>query len=230
MNRALRMTGASLRRFGRDTRGLALLEFAFIMPIVLLLTLSGIEILNYITTRMRVSQIALQLADNAARIGTGSQLQAKTISETDINDLLTGAGLQAGELDLYERGRVIVSSLEPVVSPNPTGLYKIAWQRCRGAKAYTSPYQTVLVGGMGPTGQKVTAPDHGVTMFVDVYYEYKPLISLSRVFPGADGHIKEFASMMVRDRRDTTDDSLLGSLSTHPKGVYKVAGVTPSTC
>lgn len=221
------------RRLASDRRGLALLEFAFILPLFLLLTLTGIELLNYITTRMRISQVALQLADNAARIGSGSQLQAKTISETDINDLLVGAELQAGELDLYKRGRVIISSLEPMTSPNPTGLYKIAWQRCRGDKPYDSPHDNTLVGisgGIGPVGQRVTAPDYGVTMFVDVYYEYRPLISLSRIFPNANGQIKEFASMMVRDRRDTSDDSLLGPLATHPKGVYKVAGVTPSAC
>ena len=220
-----------LLRLAHDTGGLALLETAFIMPILLLLGLTGIELMNYIMVRMRISQVALQIADNAARIGAGSQLQAKTINERDINDLLTGADLQAKELDLYGRGRVIVSSLEPMTSPNVTGLYKIAWQRCRGDKTYDSPYDDTLLnisGGMGPAGRKVTAPDYGVTMFVEVYYEYKPLISLGRVMPGADGKIKEFASMMVRDRRDTSDDSL--TTNQHPKGVYKVAGVTPASC
>lgn len=233
MMRALLRKPISLRRLVRDIRGLALLEFAFALPFFLVLSLTGAELTNYITVRMRISQLALQLADNAARIGTGSQLQAKTISETDINDLLTGAGLQAGELDLYTRGRVMISSFEPMASPNTTGLYKIAWQRCRGMKTYDSPYDNTLLNissGIGPSGQRVTAPDYGVTMFVEIYYEYRPLISLSRVLPGANGQIKEFASMMVRDRRDTSDDSALGSSSTHPNGVYKVSGVTPRTC
>lgn len=231
MMRRVTSARATFRRLRRDIRGLALLEFAFILPIFIALSLTGAELTNYIITRMRISQLALQLADNAARIGTGSQLQAKTISETDINDLLTGAGLQSGELDLYNRGRVIISSLEPITSPNVTGLYKIAWQRCRGVKNYDSPYDNTLLnisGGMGPTGQKVTAPDYGVTMFVDVYYEYKPLISLSRIFPGANGKMSEFASMMVRDRRDTSDDTL--TTNQHPNGVYKVTGVTASAC
>ena len=219
---------ATLRRLARDVRGLALLEFAFILPMFLVLSLTGAELTNYIIVRMRVSQLALQLADNAARIGSGSQLQAKTIAETDINDLLTGAGLQAGELDLYGRGRVMISSLEPMASPNTSGQYKIAWQRCRGSKVYDSPYDnttTNISGGIGPAGQKVTAPDYGVTMFVEVAYNYQPLVKTS-LSPSSD--IKEFASMMVRDRRDTSDDSATTNL--HPKGVYKVNGVTPSTC
>lgn len=217
-----------LRGLLRDTRGLALLEFAFVLPIFLILSLTGAEITNYIITRMRVSQLALQLADNAARIGTGSQLQAKTISETDVNDLLTGAGLQAGELDLFDRGRVVISSLEPMASPNTGEKYKIAWQRCRGSKTYVSPYtatKTNITGGLGPTGRQITAPDYGVTMFVEVAYDYQPLIKTS-LAPSSE--IKEFASMMVRDRRDTSDDSSTTNL--HPNGLYKVSGVTASTC
>lgn len=194
---------AALRRLRDDRRGLALLEFAFVLPIFLVMTLTGAELTNYIITRMRVSQVALQLADNAARIGSGSQLAAKTISETDINDLLTGAGLQAGELELYPRGRVVVSSVEPVTSPNLLNLYKIGWKRCRGQKAYTSPYTNMLTDltGVGPNGRKISAPDNGATMFVEVTYDYKPLFKTS-LAPSTT--ITEIASMMVRDRRDTT--------------------------
>ena len=100
-------------RLRDDKSGLALLEFAFSLPIFLAMALTGAELTNYVTTRMRVSQIALQLADNAARIGSGAPIASKTITEADVNDLLTGAGLQAGELNLYANGRVIISSLEP---------------------------------------------------------------------------------------------------------------------
>jgi Flp pilus assembly protein TadG len=218
-----------LCRLREDSSGLALLEFAFTLPILLTLSLTGAELTNYIITKMRLSQIALHLADNAARIGTGSQLQAKTISEADINDLLTGANLQSGELKLFENGRVIISSVEP--KPNTTDRYRIRWQRCAGQKAHASGYGTVAnssdIAGMGPTGRLTIAPPDGVAMFVEVYYEYKPLVKTS-LSPTTT--ITEIASMMVRDRRDTSDDSNLGASSTHPNGVYKVAGVTASTC
>lgn len=209
------------RSLRADTSGLALLEFAFSLPILLLLSLTGAELTNYIITRMRISQLALHLADNAARIGTGSQLQAKTINEADINDLLTGAGLQAGELDLYTRGRVILSSVEP--STINTANSRIRWQRCRGrtGTGYTPQYGTTATTnatGIGPTGRQVTAPANGVTMFVEVYYEYQPLIKSSLA---PDTKISEIASMMVRDRRDTTGGT---------NGVYQVTGVTASGC
>jgi Flp pilus assembly protein TadG len=218
-----------LRALRRDQSGLALLEFAFITPIFLVLSLSGAEVTNYVITRMRISQIALHLADNAARIGNGSLLQAKTITEADINDLLTGTGMQSGELNLYGKGRVTISSVEPVANPNTTNRYRIRWQRCRGLKsdaAYRSRYTTAdtNITGAGPAGKaEVTAQDGGATMYVEVSYEYTPLVgnAFSRAGGAFSPRITEVASMMVRDRRD-----LVGGNN----GVYPVTGVTASTC
>lgn len=224
------MTGAvrlfrTLRRLREDRSGLALLEFAFGLPILLTLSLTGAELTNYITTKMRISQIALHLADNAARIGSGSQLQAKQITEADINDLFTGAGLQAGELALYRHGRVILSSLEPMANPNTSGKFRIRWQRCRGdRRSYKPRYgeagksSGTNMNGMGPTGRQALVTENGVTMFVEVYYEYQPLVSASLA---PTSLMKDIASMMVRDRRDTSGGN---------NGIYQVPGVTPSTC
>ncbi len=191
-------------RLRNNRSGVALLEFAFMLPIFLTMVLTGTELTNYVITRQRVSQMALHLADNSARIGSGSMLQAKTITETDINDLLTGTGLLGGELDIYTRGRVVITSIEPMTSPNTAGLYKVGWQRCRGSRTYNSPYDNQLLnitGGYGPAGRQVTAPDYGSTMFVEVHYEYRPLIKTS-LSPSTT--MTEVASMMVRDRRDLT--------------------------
>jgi Flp pilus assembly protein TadG len=224
MMRAFRTLAATTgRRLGADTSGVAMLEFALTLPVLLTLSLTGAELTNYITTKMRISQIALHLADNAARIGSGTQLSLKTISEADINDLFIGANLQSGELGLQTYGRIILSSLEPVANPNTNAKFKIAWQRCYGAKtAHASTYGTVAnssnVNGMGPTGRQTVAPDGGAAMFVEVYYEYQPLVK-SSLAPSSN--FTEIASMMVRDRRDTTGGT---------NGVYQVAGVTASTC
>lgn len=219
-----------LARLREDTSGLALIEFAFSLPLLLSLILTGAELTNYATTRMRISQVALHLADHASRLGEGSPLVAKQITEANLNDVLTGADLQAGELKIYENGRVILSSLQPVADPNPTNLYRIAWQRCRGITSYTPQYGRAgdtNLPGMGRAGALVTAPPSGQTMFVEVRYRYRPLI---RVGALQSLDIAAIAAMPVRDRRDTSDDSDLGSASLHPNGIYKVAGVTASTC
>ena len=208
-------------RLGRDTSGLALIEFAFGMPVILIMSLTGAEITNYIITKMRISQIALQLADNAARIGSGSQLESKKIYESDINDLLTGADFQSGELKLFTNGRVIISSVEPHATT--ANKYRIRWQRCKGnkttwASSYGTPATATLVDGVGPTGRQIIAPPRGVAMFVEVRYEYQPLIKTSLA---PMGEINEIASMMVRDARNTTGGT---------SGVFQESGVSASNC
>ena len=217
----LTLIGATGRRLGRDTSGLAMLEFAFGLPILLTMSLTGAELTNYIITKMRISQIALQLADNSARIGSGSQLESKKISESDINDLLTGANFQSGELNLFTNGRVIISSVEPHATT--ANRYRIRWQRCKGNKtnltsSYGTPATATSVTGIGPTGRQVIAPPSGVAMFVEVRYTYQPLIQTA-LSPSSE--INEVASMMVRDARNTTGGT---------NGVFQESGVNASNC
>jgi Flp pilus assembly protein TadG len=218
----MRPLAESLHRLRGDTSGLAAVEFALTSPIILAMFLSGAELTNYAITKLRISQIALHVADNASRIGTNSLLTAPQISETQINDLLIGANLQAGALDLSTRGRVIVSSLEPVANPNTTSKFKIRWQRCYGGKTYSSSYGVqgdTNKNNMGPAGQTVTTPDDTAVMFVEVAYDYQPLIS-SRLVPTTV--IKDIAAMTVRDNRDYAGNG--------GTGIYNNEGATPSTC
>lgn len=219
MNRSISHT---FRRLTHATSGLAAVEFALAAPVVLSLFLSGAEITNFAIAKMRVSQIALHVADNASRIGTDSLLTAPQISEKQINDLLTGANLEAGSLNFLQHGRVIVSSLEPIADPNKTHQYKIHWQRCMGDKNWPSSYggqgKTDL-SGMGPTGQQVTAPDGGAVIFVEVAYDYQPLFS-ARLVPSTE--MTDIAAMTVRNDRDFNGNG--------GTGVYNNEHVTASTC
>ncbi|MBK5263855.1 MAG: pilus assembly protein [Alphaproteobacteria bacterium] len=206
-----------------DCSGMALVEFALCLPFVITFAMTGTELTNFTTTKMRMSQIALHVADNASRIGTGTLLSSKQISEAQINDLLIGAGLQASQLNLYANGRVIVSSLEPVANPNTTSRFKIRWQRCSGSKVWPSSYGVqgdTDLSGITANGQQITAPDDGAVMFVEVAYSYQPLIS-SAFVPRTQ--IVEIAAMTVRDARDMAGPS--GGV-----GIYNTESVTASTC
>ena len=202
------------------TSGVAALEFALTLPIILTIFLSGAELTNFTITKLRVSQIALHVADNGSRIGTASLLTSPQISETQINDLLVGANLQAGSLDLLGRGKVIVSSLEP--DSAHSGKYMIRWQRCYGNKVFPSSYGAQGANNfaaMGPAGRQVTAPTGSGVIYVEVSYNYKPLIS-AQLVPTTVLH--DVAAMTVRDDRDFAGNSGVG--------VYNAEHVTASTC
>ena len=190
-----------LRRLRRDRSGLAMTEFALIIPFFLAAGLGGVELANYSYETMLVSEVTAHIADNASRIGDYSKLQNRKIYESDIDDLLVGANLQAGsQIDLFNGGRVIISSLEV----NSAGKQYIHWQRCMGTKRATSSYGVqgdVRTVGMGAAGNEVFAFDKEAVMFVEVQYDYKPLISASLV--GAPT-ISSVASFTVRASRDLT--------------------------
>ena len=229
---------STLRRLRRDRSGLALLEFAFSLPLVLGIGLFGVETANLALANLRISQIALNLADNASRVGLMSSLATEQVREVDMNDVLTAAKMQGQAWDLTTRGRITISSLEADSSGNQI----IHWQRCigtRGDKAkndstfYTSGsgktvtwdsnYGTTTAtagtdttsankgsapnngnSGMGDSTAPVMAPNNSGVMFIEVNYEYKPVVPINAIqyFTPASAHLHYVASFIVRDRRD----------------------------
>ncbi len=218
----IRRIASLLGRLRRDTSGVAVIEYAFTAPIFLTLFLSGAEVTNFTLAKLRVSQLALHVADNGSRIGSDSILALKQISEAQINDLLIGAGLQAGTLDLKGRGRVILYSLEPMASPNQSKFY-VHWRRCFGDRAYDGSYPQGKdhLTAIGPPGKEVEAvPPGGGVMYVEVEYEYQPLIS-GRLVPTRV--MRDTAAMVVRDERDFNG-------GVNKSGIYNSENATASTC
>jgi Flp pilus assembly protein TadG len=239
----IRIFSAKASQLAINNSGSIAVEFALTAPVLLIMMIGGLELSNFAITKMRVQQLALQVADNASRIGEGSLNAALRINEGNINDVLAGAEAQAGDLNVFKnynekingsttvkgKGRVIISSLEPMANPNTSGKYKIGWQRCKGnLTSYTPQYGTAgqasgtNMTGMGPTGGRVIAPDGTAIMFVEVSYRYEPFLDIGwkkAVFgTGMDYQsINAISAMMVRDDRDTSQ-------------VYPKTGITASNC
>lgn len=195
----------SLRRMLRDSSAVAMTEFALATPLVLTLGLWGLETANLAITHMRVSQAAMHLADNASRIGETSSLSRRKIYEDDINDFFLGSNYQAGDMiDLYEFGRVIISSLQ--VEEGTDMQQYIAWQRCKGRGQFQSDYGVQDTGkgdpsfqGMGPVGEEVFALKGEAVMFVEISYEYQPIVTDAFL---DTREIKASAAFTVRADRD----------------------------
>lgn len=174
---------AHLKGLCTSRGGTAATEFALAVPLLLIAGLWGVEATHQAVTQMRVSQIAVLVADNASRVGENSLLGEVRLYESDLNDVFYGAKIQGGgALDLYRHGRVIISSLEVVPDSAEEHQY-IHWQRCMGMKRHVSSYGLAGDGldggipGMGHPGEEVIAFPGEAVMFVEVSYDYQPLIS-----------------------------------------------------
>jgi hypothetical protein len=195
-----------LRSLAREKSGIAMVEFAFAAPLLMVLGMYGLETANLAIMRMRISQAAGNLADNVSRMGDMDTLGVKSIREVDINDSFAALRSQSSSYKLTTYGRVILSSLER----NSGGGQWIHWQRCLGKKPWPSSFGVAGDGasgtafaGMGPTGQpKITAPDKSGVMFVEIAFDYQPLFSNSLL--GAQT-IQTKSAFIVRDQRDFAD-------------------------
>lgn len=75
------------KRFWRDTRGVAAVEFALILPLLLLLYLGSVEASQLYTTDRRIVTIASTVADLVARAKTtvtGSEIEDYFVAATNV--------------------------------------------------------------------------------------------------------------------------------------------------
>lgn len=190
---------ATCGKLGRCESGLALTEFAFALPVLLTLCMAGLETANFAMAHLRISNIAMLAADNAARV-------RDSIDEADIVELMTGAKMTGANLNFAQNGRIILTDLE---AANADGTRQwIRWQRCDGAfnvaPSYgrpltaggtaitngteffrtdrtttsanpSSPDQSTMTG-MGPPDKRISSAPATAVMVVEVVYRYQPII------------------------------------------------------
>lgn len=200
-----------LRRLAADRSGISAVEFGLSLPLLVTMAMYGLELVNVAHAHQRIGDIATLTADNISRIRVG-------IGEGDVTETLNGLKASGANLSLGARGRIIVSSVRPVLNTTTTPAtvtdQQIRWQRCTGALNVASSYgaETALLGtaGMGPAGRRVAATENMEIIFVEVVYSYPPLISSALL--GGDRTIRSIASMAVRDRV-SNDMQALGTAS-----------------
>ena len=197
----------ALRRLLRDQRGVSLIEFAMILPLFMLMGMSGIEFAYLATVDMQVSQTAVSLADNASRLGqTDNSAVTPTVTEADIDSIIAGAMRQGESIHLGERGRVILSSVEYDAA---TGRQYIHWQRCAGdlnkQSIYGNQGSNNGLGANRITGvgraNSIRAVSGSAVMVAEIYYEYESLIGGNVINAGS---IRQEAVFAIRDDRNLT--------------------------
>lgn len=214
LSRLRSRTRIAARHLARSIRGTVMIEMAFAIPFLVLVGFGGLEIANLTLAHTRVSQLGLNTADNAARIAAGSNLTQPQVREVDINEVFEGAERQAAGLDFENNGRIILSSLQR----NDDGGQTIKWQRCFGNMEVASAYGVEGTGatgtdfpGMGPVGGEVTAAAGTAVMFVEVTYEYQPLLFGKWLGPQT---IRSTAAYNIREARDLSGVKAPGTPAT----------------
>lgn len=184
---ALRASIVLWARLGRDRRGVSAVEFALIVPLLLLLLVGVTEISSALTVYRRTSAVASTAADLTA--------QVKTITPAQLQDVFAAS---TSILDPYVTDplRIVVSSV--VADDKNNG--KVTWScASKGAgRAVDSAY---------PVPPGLTDPGTSVVV-AEVTYAFTPLLGLDGIFSPDSFEMKRtFYSRPRRSKEVSKADS-----------------------
>lgn len=156
-------------RLRRDQRGVAAVEFALILPVMVLLYVGVVDMTYAVTANRKVAQVTSAVADLTAQAGMidDAGVQAMFAASTDIMRPLPGAGLA-----------VAITSIDFDAQNPPRA--RVGWSDARGRAPRTAP-PTLPAG--------IALPNTSI-IFVEVSYNFQ---TPARFFlPGGETYNSQF--------------------------------------
>ncbi|WP_085907249.1 TadE/TadG family type IV pilus assembly protein [Kiloniella majae] len=151
------------RQFFTCDKGVALIELALILPILLVMLSGVIEMSRYIWIHHKILRLTAEISDLVT--------QSRSMSATEMDVLFNAADYIIHPFDLSENGIIIVSSVSGTGEDPP----RVNWKQCGAGNLG-------VTGTVGATGTVATIPN-GLDVdpldniiIAEVYYDYKPLI------------------------------------------------------
>jgi len=150
-----------LRRFKKDRRGSFLVELAFTLPVLLVITIGSFDTGRYVLLHQKMNRAASTMADLVSR--------PSSISTSQIDLMFSAAEELLQPFDLTNSGHVIVSSVSKAAGDAPT----VDWQHTGGG----SLSATSAIGSAGgaptlPSG--FTLRDGENLIVAEVFFNYEP--------------------------------------------------------
>ncbi len=183
MMRPTRFLNRLMRRFRRSERGVAAVEFALILPFLLMLYMGSIEASSLFTVDRRVEVIASTTADLVARWNPNQG----TITRATVGDYFRAS---EGIITPYATGglKQVVSFLNVAAD----GTARVAWS-CGWNGGVALPNNRIyslqiemkrlVTGATVNTGGALSGGRAGFLIAATTEYSYKPLLGM--VFPNA---------------------------------------------
>ncbi|MEM7172734.1 MAG: TadE/TadG family type IV pilus assembly protein [Pseudomonadota bacterium] len=152
------------RRFWRERRGAAMVEFAFMAPVLALLALGGAEAGRYVLAQQKVSRMASNISDLTSR--------EPQLSNQDIDQVFDAAEFIMSPFSVGGNTIVIISSVSKDADGDPV---LVNWQRS-GAGSMADPSRIGVPGGNAtlPNGVDLRAGQDAI--IAESFYSYEPLV------------------------------------------------------
>lgn len=156
--------------FLKNKEGIAYVEFAVCLPVIIALLMGAIEVSRFIIISQKVEKTAATLSDIVS--------QGKTVSTADLNSMIFASSQVMLPYTMGADGYVIVSSVRQNGAYSVSNPATVNWQ-------YTSSgtngswIQNSAVGTVGnpatlPSGMTLNDKDNVIV--TEIFFRYKPLI------------------------------------------------------
>ena len=145
-------------RIGRDERGVAAVEFALIVPVMILLWLGGVEVTSALSVDRRVHALASSIGDLASR--------SKSLTYAEVDDIFQ---IAPGAMFPYSTDGIGLRVT--AINVDSAGAAKVAWSRAKGT--YSALPIAASAQAMVPDALRVA--DTQVIMS-ETSYGYRPTL------------------------------------------------------
>ena len=156
-----------LRRFARNERGVAAIEFALVLPIVVLLLLGCFEVPRYVMVFQKIARTSAGIADLVAQAD-------EPITANQMKDIFTAGNIMMQPYDVVANGKIYVSSIN---NPSGNGV-TLTWQRNNSGTVGTA--SKLGAQGTDPTSKIPAALvplSNEEVLAAEVYFNYTPIFS-----------------------------------------------------
>ena len=150
-----------LRRFAADERGVTAIEFALVLPVVLLIMLGCFEVPRYVMIVQKINRTASGVADLVAQAD-------EPMTKNQINDVFTAGKIMMQPYDVVANGKIYVTSVN---NPNGAGV-ALTWQRNNGG---TGPNSAITAAASIPVAIRPASNEE--VLAVEVFFSYQPVMS-----------------------------------------------------
>jgi Flp pilus assembly protein TadG len=152
----------TFRRLFCAEQGLAAVEFALALPLLIILTFGTVEVTLYILITQKLERVSLTLSDLVA--------QSNSITTAQLNQIIPSAGQVMLPQNFAADGYAIISSITKTGTNPPV----INWQYKSTGTAQTSHFG--VAGGNATMPGNFTMMDKETVIVTEVFYNYKPIL------------------------------------------------------
>lgn len=143
----------------RDERGVSAVEFALVLPVLLLLSLGSVEVARFTLLGLKLQHAATTLADLASR--------DEVLTAATLDDLFNAAERIAAPFDLATDGVLIVTGVAAEDGSGPL----VYWRRAAGA--LSAPSGIGALGGAADLPDTLAVDDGETVVAAEVFFTYR---------------------------------------------------------